>query len=102
VGKLVRDKIPDIIRTSGRTPHVTMLAASAYRTALYDKLREEVDELIAARTTDAIIEEAADLVEVLIAIGGDPGRHPRQHPRCRTTQARRKRRVRHVALAGRR
>jgi predicted house-cleaning noncanonical NTP pyrophosphatase (MazG superfamily) len=73
VGKLVRDKIPDIIRASGRTPHVTTLAVGAYRTALHDKLREEVDELIAATATHALIEEAADIVEVLIAIVGDRG-----------------------------
>jgi predicted house-cleaning noncanonical NTP pyrophosphatase (MazG superfamily) len=73
VGKLVRDKVPDIIRASGRPPHVTMLAAGAYRTALYDKLREEVDEHIAARTTDAVIEEGADVVEVITAIAADRG-----------------------------
>lgn len=73
MGKLVRDKIPDLIRASGRTPHVTTLAADAYRAALYDKLDEEVNELIAARTTDAVIEEAADLVEVLTAIAADRG-----------------------------
>jgi predicted house-cleaning noncanonical NTP pyrophosphatase (MazG superfamily) len=49
------------------------LAAGAYRAALHDKLREEVDELIAALTTDTAIEEAADIVEVLIAMGGEWG-----------------------------
>jgi len=73
VGKLVRDKIPDIIRASGRTPHVTTLAAGAYRTALQDKLREEVDELIATTATDALIEEAADVLEVLQAIAAEHG-----------------------------
>ena len=73
MGKLVRDKVPDIIRASGRTPYVTTLAAGAYRTALHDKLDEEVNELIAARTTDAVIEEAADIVEVLSAIAGEWG-----------------------------
>jgi predicted house-cleaning noncanonical NTP pyrophosphatase (MazG superfamily) len=72
-GQLVRDKIPDIIRASGRTPHVTALGVGAYRAALHDKLREEVDELIAAHTTDAVIEEAADIVEVLVAIVGELG-----------------------------
>ena len=57
MGKLVRDKIPDIIRASGRTPQVTTLTAGAYRRALHDKLREEVDELIATTATDALIEE---------------------------------------------
>jgi predicted house-cleaning noncanonical NTP pyrophosphatase (MazG superfamily) len=73
VGKLVRDNIPDIIRASGRTPRVTTLAAGPYRVALRDKLREEVDELIAARTVDAVIEEAADILEVLTAIAAEHG-----------------------------
>jgi predicted house-cleaning noncanonical NTP pyrophosphatase (MazG superfamily) len=73
VGKLVRDKIPDIIRASGRTPCVSTLTPSAYRTALHDKLNEEVRELGAAPTRDAVVEETADIVEVLIAIAGDWG-----------------------------
>jgi predicted house-cleaning noncanonical NTP pyrophosphatase (MazG superfamily) len=73
VGKLVRDKIPDIIRASGRTPRVTTLASREFQAALTDKLDEEVAELIAARTTDAVIEEAADVVEVLIAMAGEWG-----------------------------
>ena len=73
MGKLVRDKIPDIIRASGRTPHVTTLAAGPYRAALRDKLREEVDELIAATATHALIEEAADVLEVLTAIAAEHG-----------------------------
>lgn len=73
MGKLVRDKIPDIIRASGRAPHVMTLRSREYRSALHDKLREEVDELIAAHTTDAVIEEAADIIEVLSAIADDSG-----------------------------
>jgi predicted house-cleaning noncanonical NTP pyrophosphatase (MazG superfamily) len=48
-------------------------AAGAYLTAVHDKLREEVDELTAAKTTDTVIEEAADVVEILIALAGDRG-----------------------------
>jgi predicted house-cleaning noncanonical NTP pyrophosphatase (MazG superfamily) len=50
-----------------------MLTPDAYRAALRDKLREEVTELIAARTADAVIEEAADVVEVLTAIVAENG-----------------------------
>ncbi|MGV0715877.1 nucleoside triphosphate pyrophosphohydrolase [Mycolicibacterium sp. XJ662] len=68
MGKLVRDKIPDIIRQSGRTPLVTTLSADSYRAALMDKLREEVAELAAATTNRAVLEEGADVLEVLTAI----------------------------------
>ncbi|BBY07109.1 nucleoside triphosphate pyrophosphohydrolase [Mycobacterium noviomagense] len=73
MGKLVRDKVPDLIRASGRTPHVKTLRPGQYREALHDKLREEVDELFAASTPEAVIDEAADIVEVLTAIAGDQG-----------------------------
>lgn len=73
MGKLVRDKIPDIIRASGRTPHVSTLAGDQYRLALIDKIREEVDELVAAEKSDAVIEEAADVLEVLIAMVAEHG-----------------------------
>jgi len=45
VGELVRDKIPDLIRVSGRTPHVTTLTAGAYLTA--DALSPLIVHLIA-------------------------------------------------------
>lgn len=73
MGKLVRDKIPDIIQQSGRTPHVVKLTEEAYRAALSDKLQEEVAEMRAAHTTDTVIQEAADVLEVLIAIAAVHG-----------------------------
>lgn len=73
MGKLVRDKVPDLIRFSGRTPRVTTLTGGAYQAALLDKLREEVNELIATDSADAVIEEAADIIEVLSAIASEWG-----------------------------
>jgi predicted house-cleaning noncanonical NTP pyrophosphatase (MazG superfamily) len=73
VGKLVRDKIPDIIQASGRTPRVATLTTEAYRTALKEKLLEEAAELLAARSTHAVVEEAADVLEVLTAIAALEG-----------------------------
>ena len=73
MGKLVRDKIPDIIRRSGRTPRVTILPAESYRAALLDKLHEEVAELAAAQSTELLVEEAADILEVLNAIATEHG-----------------------------
>ena len=73
MGRLVRDKIPDIIRRSGRTPRVTRLPADAYRNALMDKLREEVAELGAAQAAESVLEEAGDVLEVLTAIAAEHG-----------------------------
>lgn len=73
MGKLVRDKIPDLIRASGRPPRVKTLSAGPYREALIDKLREEAAELAAEQTSEAVLAEAADVLEVLAAIAADHG-----------------------------
>ena len=41
MGKLVRDKIPDIIRASGRTAEVRQLDDATYLAALHNRLAEE-------------------------------------------------------------
>lgn len=64
MGKLVRDKIPDIIRAAGKTPIVETLSKEDYLIELDKKLNEEVAEYQA----DKSIEEMADILEVLYAI----------------------------------
>jgi len=73
VGKLVRDKIPDLIRASGRRPHVKTLKSRSYREALIAKLREEVAELAAEQRSERVFAEAADVLEVLAAIAANHG-----------------------------
>lgn len=65
VSKLVRDKIPDVIRESGRELEVTHLKGEDLRFALKDKLVEEALEL---RDTEHVEEELADVLEVVDAI----------------------------------
>ncbi|GGO16772.1 phosphoribosyl-ATP pyrophosphohydrolase [Microbispora rosea subsp. aerata] len=67
MGKLVRDKIPDIIRRDGREPAVSVLDEAAYREALLAKLFEEAAELRNA-PIDEVPEEIADVLEVLRAL----------------------------------
>lgn len=62
--KLVRDKIPEIIRESGKTPVIYQLDDSTYIEALDQKLLEEVQEY----RNDRNLEEMADILEVLCAI----------------------------------
>lgn len=52
-GKLVRDRIPELIAAEGRKPIVKTLEGEAFLAALYDKLAEEHDELCAASGIDA-------------------------------------------------
>ncbi len=62
--KLVRDKIPDIIKTEGRNVKVKILNDEEYRYELNKKLQEEVKEYL----EDNNIEELADIVEVIYGI----------------------------------
>ncbi|MEN3538099.1 nucleoside triphosphate pyrophosphohydrolase [Microbispora sp. ZYX-F-249] len=64
MGKLVRDKIPDIIRRDGREPVVTVLDEAGFREALLAKLFEESTELSEAPPAQ-VPEEIADVLEVL-------------------------------------
>ncbi len=63
-GKLVRDKIPEIIEAAGKTPVTRVLSEEEYLIELERKLDEEVAEYKA----DKSIEEIADVLEVLEAI----------------------------------
>ncbi len=71
-GKLVRDRIPEIIRESGRQPVVRRLAPHELRPALLAKLAEESTELAAA-TGDEVVGELADVLEVLRALAAVAG-----------------------------
>ncbi|WUJ72266.1 nucleoside triphosphate pyrophosphohydrolase [Kribbella soli] len=71
-GKLVRDRIPEIIRGSGAEPITYRAGAAEYRRRLRDKLLEEVDEFLAA-DGEASVEELADILEVVYALAADLG-----------------------------
>jgi len=63
--KLVRDNIPDIIKSKGRIP-ISHIASSdeEFEPKLHAKLKEEVEEFLENETP----EELADIMEVLDAI----------------------------------
>ncbi len=71
-GKLVRDRIPEIIESSGAQPEITVLDDDAYDTALRAKLVEEVEEFFDADDEHAL-EELADIVEVVGALAARVG-----------------------------
>lgn len=67
--KLVRDRIPEIIRESGGQPSTYALDDKARQLALLDKLLEEARELRDAVVSGAdVIGERADVAEVLRAL----------------------------------
>ena len=66
--KLVRDKIPDIIKSNNETPITRILSDNEYKDELDKKLLEECNEVILSKTIGERIEELADLLEVIISI----------------------------------
>lgn len=66
--KLVRDNIPEIISRSGSIPHTRILSDTEYKQALRAKVIEEAHELARATLTDDILNELADIFELLSTI----------------------------------
>jgi predicted house-cleaning noncanonical NTP pyrophosphatase (MazG superfamily) len=62
--KLVRDKIPDIIRADGAEPVIHVATDEEYWAELKKKLHEEADEFTSSENTG----EIADILEVLEAM----------------------------------
>jgi|SRR3989344_2089510 len=62
--KLIRDKIPEIIKNNGKNPITHIASDNEYWESLKEKLKEEVIEF----DKDSNEEEFADVLEVLEAI----------------------------------
>ncbi|WP_329482269.1 nucleoside triphosphate pyrophosphohydrolase [Kribbella sp. NBC_01484] len=84
--KLVRDRIPEIIRASGGEPVTYRAEPNEYRLRLREKLAEEVGEFLAADDENAI-EELADVLEVVYALATDLGTDKAQLERVREDKA---------------
>ena len=65
IGKLVRDKIPDVILKSGKKCNYSVLTDGEYLTALKRKVVEEATEVAGADCNTKIIEELGDLLDVV-------------------------------------
>lgn len=66
--KLVRDRIPEIIKENNDGEAVTkILSDEEYKKALEDKLYEEYQEVLEASGEDRV-EELADMLEIMISL----------------------------------
>ena len=66
--KLIRDRIPGIIKKSGEIPHCRVLDQREFFEALKKKILEEAKELIAAKDRKEIINEIVDILEIVDAL----------------------------------
>lgn len=66
--KLVRDNIPDIIRSNGERPIIRKLSVAEYKKELLKKLQEEAKEVLEAKEKQERVKELSDVQEVLTAI----------------------------------
>lgn len=69
IPKLVRDKIPAIIRAKGQVPVTYVAGAGEYASRLRDKLTEEVGEFLVGGDPY----ELPDVLEVVYALAGHAG-----------------------------
>lgn len=67
--KLVRDRIPDIILSSGDTPLTTILSKHEFEESLKRKLAEETQEFLESEE----VEELVDIFQVILAILDEKG-----------------------------
>ena len=82
--KLVRDKIPEIIRSHGDVPIVRTIEDDAeYLASLTDKLVEEAREV----QETPVLDELADALEVVYAIGKVIGHTPEDIEKARAKKA---------------
>lgn len=82
-GKLVRDLIPAIIKSTGKTPIVRTLDGPGYEKELRRKLQEEVEEYLVSKNP----EELADIMEVVYAMGRHAGLTPKALEALRSQKA---------------
>jgi predicted house-cleaning noncanonical NTP pyrophosphatase (MazG superfamily) len=71
-GKLVRDLIPQVIEASGKQAITTSVTNEDLVSALLLKIDEEVREVLSA-DGDQVLEEIADVYEVLLALANAAG-----------------------------
>jgi predicted house-cleaning noncanonical NTP pyrophosphatase (MazG superfamily) len=67
-GKLIRDRIPELLEAEGLRYEVARLDDDAFRAALLAKLLEEAGEVADARDAAEMAKELADLFEVIDAV----------------------------------
>ena len=66
--KLIRNKIPQIIKANGKTPTTRILPEEEYIKRNLQKTEEELTEYLEADTKEHKLEELSDLLELINAL----------------------------------
>lgn len=85
--KLVRDKIPHIITSSGKECRTRILDSEEYKQELRTKLQEESDEYLNASSDQEALEELADMLEVIRALAEVHGANAARLDKLRADKA---------------
>lgn len=73
IEKLVRDQVPSILRAKGIVVHERAMEQDEFLQKLKDKLLEEGEEVRQTQSSEELLEELADVLEVLQAISSTAG-----------------------------
>ncbi|HFF3188942.1 TPA: phosphoribosyl-ATP pyrophosphohydrolase [Bacillus cereus] len=71
--KLIRNKIPQIIKSNGKTPTTRILNEDEYIEELCKKTQEELTEYLEADTKEHKLEELSDLLELINTLAEHEG-----------------------------
>ena len=71
--KLIRNKIPQIIKSNGKTPTTRILPEEEYIKEICKKTEEELTEYLEADTKPHKLEELSDLLELINALAEHEG-----------------------------
>lgn len=72
--KLIRNKIPQIIKNNGKTPTTRILPEDEYIKEICKKTEEEITEYLEADTKEHKLEELSDLLELINALAEHEGK----------------------------
>lgn len=68
INKLIRDQIPELMRVKGVVMHNRVMDQEEFIQKLKDKLHEECQEVIQSNTSEELLEELADVLDVIHAL----------------------------------
>ncbi|MCY3411337.1 MAG: nucleoside triphosphate pyrophosphohydrolase [Candidatus Heimdallarchaeota archaeon] len=76
--KLIRDRIPEIIRNDNKVPNLRLLNKNEFKSAVLTKFNEEIAELKESTDREDILNELADVLELIYTYGQEYNISPQE------------------------